>query len=250
MDLLLAKTWNPQTDVKGWWMSEKYDGIRAYFDGVKLLTRTGKRIHAPQWFVRNLGTRPLDGELWIGRGRFDEVSGIVRSLSAPREDWERVFYHVFDLPTLKLTFEQRMERLEGMEFGDRVRLIEHTRVQSNDHVLETLDQTTKDGGEGLMLRQPKSLYERKRSSTLLKVKKQLDMEAEVVDQIPGTGRLDGLMGALQCKTKGGQIFKVGSGFTDDQRRDPPKVGDTITIHYFEITKNGVPRFPTFHRIFK
>ena len=87
--LLLAESWNPQTDPRGWWLSEKLDGVRAYWDGKRFLSRNGNRYVAPEWFTRGLPDTPLDGELWVGRKQFQRTVSIVRRGDAA-ELWREV----------------------------------------------------------------------------------------------------------------------------------------------------------------
>jgi hypothetical protein len=81
--LLLANKWEGK-DVTGWWVSEKFDGMRAYWDGKgTLISRLGNKINAPEWFLKSLSTNiDLDGELWKGRGLFQETTSIVRSFNS------------------------------------------------------------------------------------------------------------------------------------------------------------------------
>src|SRR5205809_6151721 len=170
--LLLANVWNPTIDPTGWWMSEKYDGLRGYWDGRKLWSRNGNLIHAPDYFLAELPRNiALDGELWIGYGKFEETVSIVRS-EKPDDRWKRVHFMVFDAPQAKGTFEQRMQFLratlpEGNQF---VRVVAQERCNGVTQLLAERDRVVRLGGEGLMLRQPASAYEAGRSSTLLKVK--------------------------------------------------------------------------------
>jgi DNA ligase-1 len=111
--LLLANVWNPSIDPTGWWMSEKYDGLRAFWDGQKLWSRNGNLIHAPDYFLAELPRNiVLDGELWIGHGKFEETMSIVRS-ETPDDRWDRVRFMVFDVPHVKGTFEERMQFLRA-----------------------------------------------------------------------------------------------------------------------------------------
>ena len=111
--LLLANVWNQSTDPTGWWMSEKYDGLRGYWDGRKLWTRQGNLIHAPDYFLSELPRDvALDGELWIGHGKFEETVSTVRS-DTPDDRWKNVHFMVFDAPQAKGGFEQRMQFLHA-----------------------------------------------------------------------------------------------------------------------------------------
>ena len=248
--LLLAKVWDSSIDPTGWWMSEKYDGLRGYWDGRKLWSRNGNLIHAPDYFLAELPRNiALDGELWIGYGKFEETVSIVRS-EKPDDRWKRVHFMVFDAPQAKGTFEQRMQFLratlpEGNQF---VRVVAQERCNGVTQLLAERDRVVRLGGEGLMLRQPESIYEAGRSATLLKVKPYDDAEATVIAHEPGQGKYRGKLGALRVRTDEGREFSVGSGFTDAQRESPPAVGTVITYRFRGLTAEGLPRFPSFLRI--
>jgi DNA ligase-1 len=248
--VLLAEVWDRVLDLTGWWMSEKLDGVRAYWDGTQFLSRQGNLYHAPDWFVAGLPAVPLDGELWIARKAFQRTVGVVR-----RQDktdlWKEVRFLVFDAPAVGGPFEDRLTFL-----GDGVRkwkakyaaLHEHAVCQGADHLREELARVEALGGEGLMLRQPGSAYVAGRSATLLKVKSFLDAEAVVVGHEPGKGRHKGRLGALLVRLPSGKEFSVGTGFTDRERQSPPPVGATITFRYQELSDGGVPRFPSYVRV--
>jgi DNA ligase-1 len=248
--LLLAKIWDRSVDPTGWWMSEKYDGLRGYWDGRKLWTRQGNLIHAPDYVLAELPRDvPLDGELWIGHGKFEETVSIVRSDTSD-DGWKRVHFMVFDAPQAKGTFEDRMQFLhatfpEGNQF---VRIVTQKRCEGVAQLLAERDRIVKMGGEGLMLRQPQSAYEAGRSATLLKVKPYDDAEATVIAHEPGTGKYAGKLGALRVRTEDGKEFSIGSGFTDAQRESPPPVGTAITYRFRGLTAKGLPRFPSFLRV--
>src|SRR5258708_562763 len=105
--LLLAESWGNAADLSGWWMSEKLDGVRAYWDGKQFLSRQGNLYHAPDWFIEGLPTSPLDGELWIGRKKFQRTVSIVRRQDKP-DLWSEVLFLVFDAPAAAGGFEQRL----------------------------------------------------------------------------------------------------------------------------------------------
>jgi len=243
--VLLANKYANQDPI-GWWMSEKLDGVRAIWDGNNLKSRNGNIFHTPKWFKDELPKNvKLDGELFVGRGQFPETISIVKS----HEDkgWSKIKYRVFDLPSDKRKFEDRQKTLRSIVSKTKSRhlkYVKQTKCKSLAQFNKTVKDLVKLGAEGTMLREPGSLYEPRRSSTLLKVKKFHDAEAKVVGHEKGTGRLSGVMGALICE-RNGKRFKVGSGFTDAQRRKPPKIGSKITFRYQEMTERGVPRFPTF-----
>ena len=248
--LLLANVWNPSSNPTGWWMSEKYDGLRGYWDGRKLWSRKGNLIHAPDYFLAELPRDvALDGELWIGYGKFEETVSIVRS-ETPDDRWKSVRFMVFDAPHTKGTFEERMQFLQAtLPEGNRfVRVVAQQRCQGVAQLLAERDRVVRLGGEGLMLRQPASAYEAGRSSTLLKVKPYDDAEATVIAHEPGKGKYAGKLGALRVRTDDGREFSIGSGFSDAQRESPPSVGTVITYRFRGLTAKGMPRFPSFLRI--
>jgi DNA ligase-1 len=248
--LLLANVWNPSIDPTGWWMSEKYDGLRAYWDGQGLWSRKGNLIHAPDYFLAELPREiALDGELWIGHGRFEETMSIVRS-ATPDDRWQRVRYMVFDAPQAKGTFEQRMQFLRAtvLERNRFVRVVAQGRCQGVAHLLAERDRVVWEGGEGLMLRQPQSSYEAGRSPTLLKVKPYDDAEATVIAHEPGKGKFAGKLGALRVRAGDGREFSIGSGLTDAERESPPPVGTVITYRFRGLTAKGLPRFPSYLRV--
>jgi DNA ligase 1 len=248
--LLLANVWNPSIDPTGWWMSEKYDGLRGYWDGRKLWSRQGNIIHAPDYFLAELPRDvALDGELWIGHGKFEETISIVRS-ETPDDRWKRVHFMVFDAPQAKGTFEQRMQLLRATFPQDNrfVRVVVQECCQGVAQLLAERDRVVRLGGEGLMLRQPESVYEAGRSPTLLKVKPYDDAEATVIAYEPGKGKFAGKLGAVRVRTDDGREFSIGSGFTDAQRESPPPVGTVITYRFRGLTAKGLPRFPSYLRV--
>lgn len=245
--LLLAHKWEMDVDLAGWWMSEKLDGVRAYWDGKQFLSRLGNRFHAPDWFVAGLPTTPLDGELWGGRKKFQRTVGLVKRQDKS-DHWKELQYVVFDAPGHDGTFEERIEHcrsvLEAAK-NEYASLLAHEPCRGEEHLKEELARVEELGGEGLMLRKPNSKYEIGRSSTLLKVKSFHDAEAKVVGHAPGAGRHKGRLGALVVEMPDGTQFNVGTGYSDAEREDPPPIGAIITYRYQELSEGGVPRFPSY-----
>lgn len=250
--ILLAHKWKNESDPTGWWMSEKLDGVRAYWDGTTFYSRMGNVYHAPEWFTNQLPRDPLDGELWLGRGTFQECVSIVRR-GAHRTplQWRKIKYIVFDTPAYPDVFEARQSYAEALLAMHRSPYASwHQQVQciGRDHLEETLKLVESHKGEGLMLRQAKSMYMVGRSHTLLKVKTFHDDEALVVGYEPGEGKHTGRLGALKVLLPNGTEFKIGTGLTDVEREAPPPVGATVTYRYQELTDDGVPRFPSYVRV--
>ena len=231
-------------------MSEKYDGLRGYWDGRQLWSRKGKVIHAPDYFLVELPRDiALDGELWIGRGQFEETASTVLA-ETPDDRWKSVHFMVFDAPQAQGTFEERLRFLRvTLSQGNRfAKVVMEERCQGTVQLLAERDRIVRLGGEGLMLRQPESDYESGRSPTLLKVKPYDDAEATVIAHQAGEGKFAGKLGSLRVRTDDGKEFSVGSGFTEAQRELPPPVGVIITYRFRGLTAKGLPRFPSFLRV--
>jgi len=245
--LLLAHRWKNDIDIEGWWMSEKLDGVRAYWDGSRFWSRLGNEYLAPAWFTEKFPSMPMDGELFVGRGQFQRTVSIVRRQDRS-DDWKEVKFLVFDAPTEHATFEERIRTIEAVlsaTGSPYVQACAHWMCDDVDHLDEELARVEALGAEGLMLRQPGSPYQGGRSWTLLKVKSFWDAEAKVIGHQEGTGKHMGRLGAVMAQLPSGVTFKVGTGFTDQQRENPPAIGSLITFRYQELTNAGVPRFPSF-----
>ena len=254
--LMLAKVYQVGVSLADYWVSEKYDGVRGYWDGEKLLTRGGERIAAPAWFTADWPKVAMDGELWAGRGQFAKAVSTVRQQTPDDAAWRAMRFMVFDLPAQGGPFTERIPALNGV-----VSRIDQPWVQAvaqfkvaNHRALQNLLATTeKHGGEGLMLHRGASLYKGQRTDDLLKVKTHEDTEARVVAHIPGKGKYVGVLGALLVEMPGvdgkpGRRFKLGSGFNDEQRQNPPVLGCTVTYRFRGLNGSGVPRFASFMRV--
>jgi DNA ligase-1 len=231
-------------------VSEKYDGVRALWDGRQLRFRSGLPVPAPQGFLRRLPPVPLDGELWLGRGQFEAVSGRVRRLAASDADWHGLRYMVFDLPWAEGGFASRHALLQALlrQHGEPALVaVEQATVPDRAALLRRLDAVVQGGGEGLVLRRADAPYAAGRSAAMLKLKPWQDAEAVVLAQLPGQGRHAGRMGALRVRADDGQVFHIGTGFSDAQRAAPPAPGQRITFAFRGRTESGLPRFASFLR---
>lgn len=254
--LMLANTWRPDIPLSHYWISEKLDGVRAYWDGHQLRTRNGYPIQTPTWFTADFPEQALDGELWLGRGRFEELSSMVRRDNIVDERWEQVRYMVFDLPEYQhngtaASFEQRRLALQLLAGRLQVRwlqAVQHFRLNSNDALHQELGRVVRSGGEGLMLNRADARYRARRSDAIVKLKPAYDAEAVVVGYLPGKGKYQGMTGSLLVKTPEGVHFRVGSGLKDSDRHSPPPIGSTITYGYSGKTSSGKPRFPRYLRV--
>lgn len=249
--LMLAKVYARGVDVSAYFVSEKLDGVRGRWDGTALYTRAGNRILAPAWFTAGWPAEPMDGELWIARGRFEDVSGIVRAASAGDDAWRRVRFMVFDLPAHGGPFDARVLRMRAL-IGEAgipwLQPVAQFRVDDADALDAKLAEVVAAGGEGLMLHHHAARYRAGRSEDLLKYKPYDDAEARVVGHAPGEGKYAGMLGALIVERADGLRFRIGSGFTDAERADPPSIGRWITYRYNGLTDGGVPRFARFLRV--
>jgi DNA ligase-1 len=248
---MLAGVWRAGQDPSGFLVSEKLDGVRAFWDGQSLRFRSGRAIAAPAWFTEALPKVALDGELWLGRGRFDELSGMVRRDVPKDADWHQVRYMIFDLPHAAESFSERAQRIQTVVAHANQPWLQAVSQQPvNDaHSLQTLLITTvQAGGEGLVLHRSNAMFSPGRSDALFKLKPQPDEDARVVGHLPGKGRHVGRMRALLMEMPDGQRFALGTGFTDAQRADPPPLGSLVTYRYRDRTPKGLPRFASFLRV--
>ena len=250
--LMLANVYRPGiTHLADYWVSEKYDGVRGYWDGKQLLTRGGERIAAPAWFTAGWPAVPMDGELWAGRERFSQAVSTVRQQSPDDAAWRAMRFMVFDLPAHGGAFTERItayQQLLSQLAVPWVQPVAQRKVASDAALQTLLRQTVKAGGEGVMLHRGASLYRAARNDDLLKFKPYDDAEARVIAHLPGHGKHTGRLGALVVQTQTGQRLRLGTGFTDAQRENPPAIGAWVTYRHRGTTDKGVPRFASFLRV--
>ncbi len=248
--LVLAEKYHDQIDLSHYWVSEKYDGARAWWDGEKILSRGGGVYQAPAWFTENLPNQALDGELWIGRGQFQQLMQTIRDQQPDDVAWRSVRFMVFDAPKHKGYFSERQLHLASLVSAIPDPWVEHvvqTRVDSEVSLKALLDSTIKQGGEGLMLQREGSNYIGGRHYGLVKLTRHADAEATVLAHVPGKGKYQAMVGSLLVEDENGVQFKIGSGLTDAQRIDPPPIGSLVTFRYRGRTQSGKPRFARFLR---
>ena len=248
--LLLAQVYRPGLPLQDYWVSEKYDGVRGFWDGRTLRTRGGETVQAPAWFTAGWPEVPMDGELWAGRGRFSHAQSTTRQQQPRDVAWRQIRFMVFDLPGDKGTFDQRLPALNALveSLGQPwVQAVPQRRVANDAALQALLHRTVRAGGEGLMLHRGASLYRAGRSDDLIKVKTHEDTEARVVAHLPGKGRHAGRLGALLVETPSGQRFRLGAGFSDADRERPPPVGSWVTYRFRGTHDGGLPRFASFVR---
>jgi len=252
-DVLLAKVYDESKhgNIENYLVSEKFDGVRAIWTGDKFVTRKGNAINAPSWFTEALPQVWLDGELWIKRNNFARVSGIVRTKIPNNHDWQSVTYQVFDMPDPSIPFSTRYQNysqlVEKLNLP-HIKAVKQHSFNSLQSLTSYFKGVTTQGAEGVMLHLASAKYKSGRSDALLKLKPYLDAEAVVIEHLSGKGKYQGMLGAIKVKTSDGQEFKIGTGFSDVQRKNPPLIGSTVTYRYHGLTKNGLPRFASFLRV--
>lgn len=254
--LMLANVYRPGVALADYWVSEKFDGVRGYWDGQQLWTRGGERVAAPAWFTAGWPPVAMDGELWAGRGQFGKALSTVRQQTPNDSAWRVMRFMVFDLPAQGGPFTDRIPVLNGVvsQIDQHwVQAVVQLKVTSPQALQLLLAQTVKNGGEGLMLHRGASLYKGLRSDDLLKLKTHEDAEATVVAHVPGQGKYAGKLGALLVEMPAldgqpAQRFKLGTGFSDAQRQNPPAIGLRVTYRFRGMNDSGIPRFASFVRI--
>lgn len=250
--VMLANVLRGDVALTDYWVSEKFDGMRGYWDGEKLLTRSGEHIEAPVWFTAGWPKIPLDGELWVGHGEFSRVVSTVRKKIPDEAQWRMLHFIVFDLPAHPGTYSDRNAALQSViaQIGQPwVQHVEQFKVADQAALRVMLKQVVKQGGEGLMLHRGASFYRAIRSDDLLKLKPYEDAEAKVVAHLPGKGKYANVLGALEVESADGLRFRLGSGLSDADRRHPPQLGKWVTYRYNGLNKiTGLPRFARFIRV--
>jgi DNA ligase-1 len=250
--VMLANVLRGDITLADYWVSEKYDGMRGYWDGEKLLTRSGEHIEVPVWFTADWPKIPLDGELWVGHGQFSRAVSIVRKKIPDEAQWRTLHFMVFDLPAHPGSYSERNAALQSViaQIGQPwVHHVEQFKVADQAALRAMLKRVVKHGGEGLMLHRGASLYRAVRSDDLLKLKPYEDAEAKVVAHLPGKGKYANTLGALEVESADGLRFRLGTGLSDADRRYPPQLGRWVTYRYNGLNeKTGIPRFARFIRV--
>ena len=282
-DAKLAKQYNIPNPPQGWWMSEKFDGERALWDGKHMVSRGGKVIWIPEWFKALLPPgEALDGELFIGRNKFQDL-GFLRSFPKPEasrkradktvkdleEKWNNILFMVFDVPSVDALWEKRMKAIDTVvkkscKKWSKIVLppylkkkpscpivgTEFIKVRDEQHLDKHFNTLLSGDAEGVMLRAPNSPYKPKRTRFLLKVKPDHDAECRITGYKPGTGKYSGMLGSFECEMiPEGKKFYI-SGMTDEIRttyQESHPIGTIVTYKYTFLTDEGIPRHPRYLR---
>ena len=284
-DMKLPKELKDNPVPIGWLESEKLDGYRARYDKNKhkFYSRNNKEYIAPKWYINGMADVDMDGELWIGRDPLDfQEMGVVRKKEPIDEDWMKIKYCVYDFPELNYKFGDRYKIMKKNRkiikdnwntyrltldpkfhsLSCPIIILEQTIVKSMEHMKEYYEKIIENKGEGIMLKDPNSYYEDKRSNFLLKVKPKSDAEGIIIGYKEGKNKYKGMLGAFICNpliNKGNyQIinndksleFSI-SGMNDSIRssyKDTHPIGTIFTYTYNGFTDSGKARFPRFDRI--
>ncbi|HHD64710.1 MAG TPA: DNA ligase [Desulfobulbaceae bacterium] len=250
LEIMLPQVYSEGMDVSGWLMSEKLDGVRGYWNGKKLLSKNGNLLHPPAAFLESFPPFALEGELWMGRGKFQQTISIVKK-QQPHDGWRKLRFAIFDVPKAPGGLLQRLHKARDW-FGKHptrfVFVIPQRHVRDAKQLEAELKQVERLGGEGLIVRKPDALYTSGRSQEILKVNTYADREAVVIAHIEGTGRNRGRLGSLLVELPDKIRFRIGTGFSDEQRINPPPIGSIITFKYYGLYSSGRPRFPSFLRV--
>ncbi len=250
LDIMLPQVYSKGMDVSGWLMSEKLDGVRGYWDGSRLLSKNGMVLHPPPEFLENFPPFSLEGELWGGRGTFQETVSVVTKRQ-PHIGWLKLRFAIFDVPRAPGGFLHRLQKAKDWFVAHPSRfsfIIPQKVIPDKQQFKKELVRVEALGGEGLILRKPDGVYVVGRSREIVKVKSYLDAEAVVIAHIKGKGRNHGRLGSLLVELPDKTRFRIGTGFSDRQRCNPPPVGAVVTFKYYGLFQSGRPRFPSFLRI--
>ncbi|EFX90698.1 ATP-dependent DNA ligase domain protein [Actinobacillus ureae ATCC 25976] len=245
-ELMLLGQYHDQ-DIDGWVMSEKLDGVRGYWNGKQLISRQGNPLAPPDYFIKDFPSFAIDGELFSERGKFEEISSITRA-SEPK-GWYKLKLYVFDVPNADGNLLERLTKLKNylsQHPTPYIQIIEQIPIQNKAHLMQFYQQVLAQHGEGIVVRNPNTAYIKGRSAQILKLKPVLDEECTVIAHHNGKGKYRNKLGSITCENQRGH-FRIGSGFKDKDRENPPPIGSLITYKYRGITEKGKPRFATFFR---
>jgi DNA ligase len=248
--MMLPRVDDGEIDVTGWWMSEKLDGVRGAWDGHRLWSKNGRLYQPPAAFIAGLPEFALEGELWGGRGTFEQTASIVQKRQ-PHDGWLQLKFAIFDVPAAPGPFSKRIVGARAWFAAHPSKyafVVPQISVRDRAQMKQELQLVENLGGEGLIVRNPQALYLAGRSREILKVKDFADAEAVVVGQIPGRGANLGRLGSLLVELADGTRFKIGTGFKAEQRDNPPPIGAVVTFKYYGFYQSGIPKFPSFLRL--
>ena len=201
------------------------------------------------WVIEKFPLFELDGELWSKRGDFEFIQSTVLD-KKPGKGWGKITYNIFEVPEEKGDFLSRLNKARlwfETHKNTHIRFIPQIMIKDKSDLDRFLNEVQSKGGEGVIVKDPGMSYHTGRSAHVLKVKKFWDMEGVVIGLNKGKGKYKNSMGSLTLRLENGIVFKLGTGFTDQNRKKPPQIGTIITFKYHGFTKNGIPKFASFLR---
>jgi DNA ligase-1 len=148
-------------NVRGWLMSEKLDGWRVQVAGGRLWTRGGHALAAPEWFLSGLPDG-LDGELYAGRGEFNSIQGRIR------DGWHGLSFRPFDWVTVPGSYARRLRAMQALALPAHAAVVDQVPVASTLDVLRAADAIVAAGGEGVVVRDPRAVWQAGRSGEVLR----------------------------------------------------------------------------------
>lgn len=250
LELQKAKKYNENiNNISGWYMSEKLDGIRAYWNGKELLSKNGNKIYAPAWFIKKLPDFDLDGELWTKREDFENIQNIVLD-KKPSSKWNQITYNIFEVPNQKGDFDKRLNVLKNWlkkNSTNYIKVIPQIACKDKTHLNRFLEKLVNKKAEGVILKNPRLPYFIGRSKNILKVKKFYDMEGLVIAY---NYKKDKSFKSLVIRLKNGITFNLGNGFKRRDILNLPNIGEEVSFKYYGLTKYGKPKFASFIRVRK
>lgn len=236
-------------NITNWYMSEKLDGIRAYWNGKEFISKNGNKIYAPFWFTKDFPPFELDGELWSKREDFENIQNIVLD-ETPTTKWNELTYNIFEVPNTDGNFDKRLEKIQlWIEKNPNkfIKIIPQKICKNESDLNNYLKELIAKKAEGIILKNPNLDYFTGRNENILKVKEFYDEEGLVIGL---NYSKEGKFKSLKLKLENGIIFNLGGGFSNMQKENPPKIGDIVTFKYYDLTKNDKPKFASFLRIRK
>lgn len=229
--------------------SEKLDGVRAFWDGKNLYSKGGKLLTPPSFFTQNFPPFAIEGELWSKRGDFENIVSILKS-TKKKEKWRELKFYIFEVPNQQGGILKRLEVLEAYlasQPAPFISIIPQLPLNTLQALQDALSAITQAGGEGVVVREKDAPYYTGRNKKAMKLKLYEDRECKITSYVQGKGKFENLVGSIIC-LDGDVEFKIGSGMSENFRKNPPKVGTIITYKYFGLNKNKLPKFPVFLRI--
>lgn len=245
---MLAKSADVSKLVYPFFVQPKLDGMRATSQNGKLISRKNREIDTMKHIEYHLHyTDNFDGELYAHGLSFQENMKLIKKLT---DDSWQVGYHVYDIHGLDEPFSRRYMKLKELtKFKMNVNIVPAYEVNSYEELIKYHTTFLKEGYEGTIIRLDKGGYEyNKRSDSLLKFKDFIDEAYEIIDVVPS--EKIPTHGVVVCKMDNGSIFKCGMKVSHEVREYMLEfrnefIGQTAEVRYFELTDDGIPRFPVF-----